>query len=76
VAYQLKQYFPAWLADPRFDRRQVEAVSKTLADLPGGAKLAFFRTPFISLEGKTALEAPAGGKLETVARTAKGYAEA
>ncbi len=76
VEHQLKQYFPAWLADPRFDRRQVEAVSKALGELPGGAKLAFFRTPFISLEGKTPLEALAGGRLEMVVRTAKGYAEA
>jgi hypothetical protein len=76
VEYQLKQYFPAWLADPRFDRKQIEAISRALGDLPGGAKLAFFRTPFISLEGKTPLEALANGKLEMVMRTAKGYAEA
>jgi hypothetical protein len=76
VEYQLRQYFPAWLADPRFDRKQVEAVSRALGDLPGGAKLAFFRTPFISLEDKTPLEALASGKLEMVVRTAKGYAQA
>ncbi|WP_156901810.1 hypothetical protein [Azohydromonas australica] len=76
VEYQLKQYFPAWLADPRFDRKQVEAVSRALGDLPGGAKLAFFRTPFISLEDKTPLQALANGKLEMVVRTAKGYAQA
>ena len=57
------RYYPAFFADPRYERRQIEAVSKALGDLPGGAKLAFMTTPKASLAGHTPLEALAGGEL-------------
>lgn len=70
-----KNYFPAFLADGAYDRKQMATVSKALGDLPGGAKLQFFITRKGSLGGKTTLEALAAGKLDMVLNNAAAFAE-
>ncbi|MDZ5455808.1 hypothetical protein [Azohydromonas lata] len=69
------RYFPAWLADSRHDRRQIEKVSKALGDMPGSAKLAFFTVPRGSLADQTPLEALAAGKLALVLNAAQAFAQ-
>jgi hypothetical protein len=72
VEHEGARYYPSFFADPKYERRQIEAVSKALGDLPGGAKLAFMTTPKASLEGRTPLEALAAGEVSA----AKAAAEA
>jgi len=69
------RYYPAWFADPRYERRHLEAVSRSLGDLPGTTKLLFFSTPKASLAGRSPLEALADGKLADVLRAAEGFAQ-
>jgi hypothetical protein len=71
----VRNYFPAFFADPQYDRRQIEAVSKAMGDVPGSAKYAFFVTPKLTLDGKTPLEALAEGQLHKVLDAAQGYIE-
>jgi hypothetical protein len=75
VEHKGSRYFPAWLADPRYDRKQVEKVSKTLGNMPGGAKLVFFTSPRGSLADQTPLEALTAGKLAPVLNAAQAYAQ-
>lgn len=70
-----KSYFPAFLADDTYGRKQLATVSKALGDLPGGAKLQFFITRKGSLGGKTTLEALAAGKIDMVLNNAAAFAE-
>jgi hypothetical protein len=72
VEHQGARYYPSFFADPKYERRQIETVSKALGDLPGGAKLAFMTTPKASLAGRTPLEALAVGEVAA----AKAAAEA
>ena len=67
------RYFPAFFAST--ERRQLQAVSKALGRLPGGAKLAFFLTRKGSLDRKTPLEALAKGQAAAVHAAAAGYAQ-
>ena len=69
-------YFPTFYFDRAYDRRHLEAVTKALGNLPGGAKLQFFVARKGSLGGKTVLEAIAAGQIEKVLRLAVAYAEA
>ena len=69
------RYYPACFADPRYERRHLEAVSRCLGDLPGTAKLLFFLTPKGSLAGRSPLDALADGKLADVMRAAEGFAQ-
>jgi hypothetical protein len=75
VEHKGMRYFPAWLADPRHDRRQIEKVSKALGDMPGTAKLAFFTVPRGSLTDQTPLEALAAGKLALVLNAAQAFTQ-
>jgi hypothetical protein len=59
-------YFPAFFADEKYPRRALEKVSKALGKLPGASKWEFFRTPRISLNGKTPLEALSKGQVDSV----------
>jgi len=68
-------YYPAFFADHKYDRRDLEKVSKALAGLSGGSKWGFFTTPRISLGNKTPLEALAKGKLDLVLVAAAGFME-
>ena len=67
--------FPDFYFDQRYDRRQLESVSKLLGDLPGGSKLQFFTNPRGSLGGRTPLDALADGEVALVRRAAQGFVE-
>lgn len=75
VDFKGERYFPAFYADPMYQRSQVEAVTKLLGDLPGGAKLQFFLNRRGSLAGVTPLEALAQGKLQKVKDVAAAFAD-
>lgn len=68
-------YLPAFFADPAYERAHLEAVTKALGALPGGAKMQFFLSRKGSLRGRTVLQAIASGKLDQVLRLAAAYAE-
>lgn len=59
-------YLPAFFADEKYPRRALEKVSKALGKLPGASKWEFFRTPRISLNEKTPLEALSTGQVGAV----------
>lgn len=75
VRHKAQRYFPAFFADPAYDRRHLEAVSQALGDLPGGSKLQFFLTRKGSLAGATPLQALAGGRVAKVMDVAAAFAE-
>ncbi len=75
VEVEGRRYFPDFFLDPRYERRQVEDVSKTLGELPGTSKLQFFTTQKASLEGRTPLDALAAGQHSRVRTAARGFAE-
>lgn len=75
VEFRGERYFPAFYVDPMYRRTQLEAVTKELGDLPGGAKLQFFLNRRGSLGGITPLEALAAGKLEKVKGIAAAFAD-
>lgn len=68
-------YYPAFFADDRHDRRQLEKVSRALQDLPATSKYFFFTAPRQSLGGKSPLDAIANGQIDAVLRSASGFAE-
>lgn len=76
VEHKGARYYPSFFADSRYERRQVEAVTKILGDLPGGAKLQFFLNPKASLSKQTPLQALARGKVAEVKAAAQGFAQA
>lgn len=67
--------YPAFFADPKYDRRVLEKACKTLGDIPAGSKWEFFMTKRLSLGRKTPLDALLSGKLESVMAAAAGFAE-
>lgn len=67
--------YPAFFADPRYDARQLEAVTKRLGDLPGGSKWQFYTTGKGFLGGITPLEALLAGKFAFVMQCAQGFVE-
>lgn len=69
------RYYPAFFTDKRYERRHIEAVSKLLGDIPGGAKWLFFTSPKGSLSRLTPLQALERGKLAEVKAAAEGYAQ-
>lgn len=75
VEHQGARYFPAFYADKRYDRRHLEAVTKLLGDLPGGAKLQFFLNPRGSLGKRTPLLALERGQLADVKAAAEGFVQ-
>ena len=68
-----RTYYPAFFADPQYERRQLEIVSKALGDLPGTSRLQFMLTPKGSLNSLTPLEALAKGKVADVKIAAEGF---
>lgn len=70
-----ESYYPAFFIDSQYERRQLEAVSKILGNLPGTSKLQFMLTPKGSLNGLTPLKALAKGKIAEVKIAAKGFVE-
>lgn len=75
VDVQGARHFPAFFADPQYQRRHLEAVSKVLGGLPGAAKLQFMSTPKASLAGRTPLQALADGQFDAVKTAAEGFAQ-
>lgn len=75
VEHGRTRYYPAFYADSRYERRQLEAVTKLLGHLPGGAKLQFFLNPRGSLSKATPLQALARGQLAAVKRAAEGFTQ-
>lgn len=67
--------YPAFFADPSYERRALERVSQALGDLPGSSKWDFFTKPRLSLGGKTPLQAIAKGRGEAVMNLAKAFRE-
>lgn len=67
--------YPEFFVDPKYKVRQLEALSKRLDDLTGGAKWLFMTTGKGSLGGMTPLQALHDGKFAAVMRAAEGYAE-
>src|SRR5205085_1867395 len=55
IEHQAARYFPAFYTDKRYDRRHLEAITKLLGDLPGGAKLQFFLNRRGALNKRTPL---------------------
>lgn len=53
---QVRMY-PAFYVDPRFDRSELETITKCMGDLGGGSKWQFFTTPKGSLSSVTPLAA-------------------
>lgn len=70
------RYYPSFYADAHYERRHLEAITKLLGDLPGGAKLQFFLNPRGSLNKATPLKALARGQLAAVKAAAEGFAQA
>lgn len=75
IDHEGARYFPAFYADPRYERRQLEAVTKLLGNLPGGSKLQFFLNARGSLSKLTPLEALLKGQLSSVKAAAEGFAQ-
>jgi hypothetical protein len=75
VEHGRTRYYPAFYADSRYERRQLEGVTRLLGDLPGGAKLQFFLNPRGSLNKTTPLQALARGQLAAVKSAAEGFAQ-
>lgn len=68
-------YYPAFYADSRYDRRQLEQVAQRLKSIPPTVKYHFFFAEAHSLYGQTPLEALAGDQLNAVLRAASMCAE-
>ena len=75
VEHQGRRLYPTFFADPRYKRRELEAVCKLLGDLSGGGKLQFFLNPRGSLSRASPLEALARGEFAAVKAAAEGFAE-
>lgn len=73
--FMAERYFPKFYADAAYGRKNLEAVTKVLGDLPGGAKLQFFVTRKGSLGGETPLQALAAGRVAKVKDIAASFAE-
>lgn len=70
-----QRYYPDFFLDSRYERRQLEEVSKALGELPGASKLQFFTTRKASLMEQTPLDALARGQFSRVRTAAQGFAE-
>jgi hypothetical protein len=68
-------YYPIFYANPRYDRHEIEEVTKKLAGLHPTVKYHFFISKAFSLHGKTPLEALEEGRLDDVLRAARSCVE-
>jgi hypothetical protein len=75
IEFESVRYFPAFYADPGQERRQLEAITKIMGNLPGSSKLQFFLNPRGSLSRLTPLQALQRGMLTQVKNAAAGFAE-
>ncbi|MCE3607573.1 hypothetical protein LXA47_28800 [Massilia sp. P8910] len=67
-------YYPAYFADERLDRRALEKVARVLGQLPGASKHYFFTAKSIALNS-TPLDALRDGRLEEVLTVATSFTE-
>lgn len=67
--------FPAFYADGKLSRRDLEAVTRALGEIPASSKWQFFTSPKASLGGLTPLEALQRGQRQAVMVTAAGFVE-
>lgn len=56
-----KKLYPAFFADPRYQRAQLGQVSRALGDMPGDSKWDFFTNKKLSLNARTPLEVLSSG---------------
>ncbi|MFB9245827.1 hypothetical protein IV454_01570 [Massilia antarctica] len=68
-----ENYYPAFYADERFDRRAIEKVSKALGTLPASSKFFFFTTKLSTLQ-ETPLQALEKGRVKEVLVAAASFA--
>lgn len=69
-----KKLYPAFFADPRYQRAQLGQVSRALGDMPGDSKWDFFTNKKLSLNARTPLEVLASGnELDAVLVCASGF---
>jgi hypothetical protein len=69
-----ERLYPAFFADPKYERRDLERISKALGDLSGGIKFAFFTSQKISLGNKRPLDVTQT-KMERILTLAQGLVE-
>lgn len=67
--------YPAFYADGKVSRRDLETVTRALGDIPASSKWQFFTTPKASLNGVTPLQALQQGDRQAVLITAAGFVE-
>lgn len=75
LLYGEGRYFPTFYGDDAHDPKHLQAVTKILGHLPGGAKLQFFLTRKGSLGGLTPLQALAAGHLAKVMDIAADFSQ-
>lgn len=75
LTHKAERFFPTFYADPAYDRKHLEVVSKALGDQPGRSKLQFFLTRKGSLRGATPLQALAAGRVAKVKDIAAAFAQ-
>lgn len=75
LQFRGRNYYPAFFADPAFNRRLLERVCKTLGELDGEKKWEFFTTPKQTLEGATPLETLNTEEIESILKAAENFAE-
>ena len=74
-AFKGRLLYPAFFADGDISRRDLEAITRSLGDIPASSKWQFFTTPKASLDGRTPLEALQRGDRQAVMVTAAGFVE-
>ena len=67
--------YPAFYVDPRFDRSELETITKCMGDLAGGSKWQFFTRPKGSLGSVTPLAALLAGRFAKVQASALAFFE-
>lgn len=67
--------YPAFYVDPRFDRSELETITRSMGDLAGGSKWQFFTTPKGSLGAVTPLAALLAGRFRKVQASALAFFE-
>ena len=67
--------YPAFYADGKVSRRDLEAVTRALGEIPASSKWQFFTNPRASLDGLNPLEALQRGQRQAVMVSAAGFVE-
>lgn len=75
IEVQGTPYLPEFLADAKYQRRQLTAIVRALGDSSGVSKLLFFTVAKGSLGGRTPLQALIDRDFARVKKAAVGYAE-